>query len=145
MLELQPIEFEDACEFIKKFHRHHIPPPGGKFWIGCVEADKLVGVAIVGRPVARMADDGFTLEVTRLCSDGTRNVCSFLYRACWRVTKNLGYKRLITYILSSESGTSLKASGFKLVAETKGGSWSRESRVRIDKHPLQNKLKFEIC
>jgi len=102
------------------------------------------GVAVCGRPPGRHYDDGLTMEVTRLCTDGTSNACSMLYAACWRVAKNMGYKRMITYILNTEPGTSLKASGWKLIGQRGGGSWSVPSRPRIDKHPLQKKLLFEI-
>lgn len=85
---------------------------------------EIVGVAIVGRPVSRYLDDGWTLEVNRLCTDGTKNACSFLYFAAWRVAKNLGYKKLITYILDSENGASLKASGWKCVGKCGGKCWT---------------------
>ena len=106
--------------------------------------DKIVGVAMVGRPVSRRLDNGWTLEVNRLCTDGTKMTCSMLYSACWRITKNLGYKKLITYILKSEKGTSLYASGWTLVGECGGGSWNNKSRPRVDKHPTQKKLQFKI-
>src|SRR5690554_4973935 len=110
-MDLVPIEFSEACEFVRRHHRHHRPPQGHKFSIACLNDGKIVGVVIVGRPVARMLDNGLTLEVTRLCSDGTKNVCSFLYSAAWRAARAMGYKKMITYILQSESGASLKASG----------------------------------
>jgi len=143
-MEIIPIEFNEACLFVKKYHRHHRPPQGHKFSIACSEEEKIVGVVIVGRPVARGMQDGFTLEVTRLCTDGTKNACSKLYAAAWRATRAMGYKRLITYILESEKGTSLKAAGWKEVGKVNGGTWNRKLRPRIDKHPLENKIKFEI-
>lgn len=105
----------------------------------------MVGVVIVGRPVARRLDTGYTLEVNRLCSIGTKNACSMLYSAAWRVAKNLGYKRLVTYILSSENGASLYASNWKLVGEAGGGNWNVKSRPRVDTETdlRQNKLLFE--
>lgn len=103
-----------------------------------------MGVATIGRPVARMLDDGWTLEVNRLCTDGTKNACSKLYSAAWRVAKNMGYKKLITYILDSENGSSLFASNWKCVGERGGGSWNVKSRPRVDKHPLPKKLLFEV-
>lgn len=143
-MKIVPVEFKVACEFIEKEHRHHKPPKGHKFSIGLKEGERLVGVAIVGRPVSRIIQrDGFTLEVTRCCTDGTKNACSALYAACWRVVKELGYTGLITYILNSETGISLKASGWKLIGETGGGTWHRKDRPRIDKHPIERKLKFE--
>ena len=99
---------------------------------------------MVGRPVARRLDDGWTLEVNRCCTDGTKNACSILYAAAWRVAKNLGYKKLITYILESEKGTSLRASGWKEVGRAGGLSWDVPSRPRVNKHPQQMKIKFEI-
>lgn len=133
-----------AKAYVAKHHRHHRPPQGGLFAVG-VESDGTVcGVAIVGRPVARMLDDGRTAEVTRLCTDGTRNACSFLYAACWRAARALGYRRIVTYILASESGGSLKASGWVEKHRTDGGSWTSPSRPRIDKHPTCPKIRFEL-
>jgi hypothetical protein len=100
-------------------------------------------VVIVGRPVARMRDDGLTAEVTRLCTDGTRNACSFLYGAAAKAAFALGYKRIGTYILASEPGTTLRAAGWRLIGEVKGRSWTTPSRPRVDKHPTQDKLLFE--
>ena len=143
-LILSPIKQAEAQHYINTHHRHHKAPVGSIFQIACSVGDKVVGVVMVGRPVARNLDDGWTLEVNRLCTDGTKNACSMLYAAAWRVTKNLGYKKLITYILTSEHGSSLKASGWKCLGETGGGSWSRKDRPRVDTHPLQTKLRFEI-
>lgn len=142
MLTLKPLTFAAACEFIAKHHRHHKPPQGHKFSIGVYRDSVLAGVAVVGRPVARMADDGFTAEVTRLCTDGTRNACSVLYSACARAAKAMGYARIITYILESEHGTSLKASGWQFEQHSGGGSWSRGGRERDDKHPLGEKQRW---
>ncbi|MDT0507557.1 XF1762 family protein [Novosphingobium sp. MMS21-SN21R] len=138
-----PIAFEDASEFVRQLHRHHTPPQGHKFSIAAMIADRLVGVVIVGRPVARRRDDGMTLEVTRLCTDGTPNACSFLYGAAARAAFALGYRRIGTYILKREPGTSLVAAGWKMIAETPGKSWSVPSRPRADKHPIEPKLLFE--
>ena len=99
----------------------------------------MVGAVIVGRPVARMNDDGWTAEVTRCVTNGARNGCSILYGAAWRAARAMGYRRLITYTLPEEGGSSLKASGFRLIGEAGGGSWSRKDRPRVDKHPLQKK------
>lgn len=140
MLNLQPITLAEANAFIKEHHRHHPPVVGWKFGIGANDGDNVVGVVIVGRPVARHFDDGLTLEVTRCCTDGTRNAASLLYGAAWRASKALGYQKLITYTLASEPGTSLKAAGWTVLHEVKGRSWSCPSRPRVDKHPLQHKL-----
>jgi hypothetical protein len=142
-LELQPITFQEACEFIDMHHRHHLPPVGWKFGIACNDGEKVVGVVTVGRPVARHFDNGWTLEVTRCCTDGTPNAASMLYGAAWRAAKALGYKRLITYTLASESGTSVKAAGWRVVGEAGGGSWNCPSRPRVDKHPTERKMLWE--
>lgn len=142
-MEVVPIKFKEAAEFVRRHHRHHKPPCGHLFSVAAAEDNMIVGVAIIGRPVSRLLDNGFTAEVTRLCTDGTKNVCSMLYAAAWRAARALGYKRLITYILSSESGVSLKAAGWRLVGECGGGRWSREKRPRLDMHPTQKKIKFE--
>ena len=138
-MKAKPLTFKEACEFIDKHHRHHKRPVGWKFGVGAIKNGELVGVAIASRPVSRMLDDGFTCEVTRLCTDGTRNVCSFLYASIRRAAKALGYERVITYILESESGSSLKAAGWTFERIAGGGSWSRLSREREDKAPLEKK------
>jgi len=113
--------------------------------VGCEVAGALVGCAIVGKPVARMLDDGKTVEVTRCCTDGTRNACSFLYRVCVRVANAMGYRRVLTYTLTNEGGASLRGAGFKLASKSGGGSWSRPSRQRTDKHPTQEKFRWEAA
>lgn len=144
-LELQPIDFDTACRLVAQMHRHHLPPRGWKFGIGVREAggEGLVGVITVGRPVARLFDDGWTVEVTRCCTDGTKNANSMLYGAAWRAARSMGYRRLITYTLPSESGASLRAAGYRVVHETRGQSWDRPSRHRSDKHPTGPKLLWE--
>lgn len=132
-----------ARQYVNANHRHHRAPQGGLFAVG-VEADgQLVGCAIVGKPVARMLNDGHTVEITRVCTDGTRNACSFLYRVCVRVANAMGYHKVLTYTLATESGASLRGAGFKQTAMTGGGSWSRPSRGRTDKHPTQEKFRWE--
>lgn len=113
MLDICPVSLAEANAFVAEHHRHHKPVVGHKFSIGCTDGEKIVGVAIVGRPVARYLDDGWTLEVNRCCTDGTRNACSILYAAAWRAARAMGYHKLITYILDTEPGTSLKAAGWK--------------------------------
>lgn len=98
-----------------------------------------------GRPVARVLQDGWTAEVTRLCTLGDKNACSMLYAASWRAARALGYRRLITYTLKSEGGASLRASGWRLVGEAGGGSWSRKNRPRVDMHPLEQKQLWEVA
>jgi hypothetical protein len=134
-LELQPISFAEASEFILTHHRHHLPPQGWKFGLAINDGQQVVAVATVGRPVARMLDNGWTLEVTRLCTDGTPHAASKLYAACWRATQALGYRKLITYTLKEEAGTSLMAAGWKIIGQTSGGSWSCPSRPRVNKAP----------
>jgi hypothetical protein len=142
-LTLCPITLTDAIEFVRRHHRHHKPPRGGLFAVACGDEASVRGVAIIGRPVARKLQDGWTAEVTRLATDGTRNACSMLYGAAWRACRALGYRRLVTYTLKSEPGTSLAAAGWKLIGESGGGSWSRDQRPRIDKHPIGLKLRWE--
>lgn len=114
------------------------------FSLGAAQGEHVVGVAIIGRPVSRMRDDGMTLEITRLCTDGTRNACSFLAGAAARAAFALGYRRIGTYTLKAEGGASLRGAGWKLLGERGGGSWSRDSRPRVDKHPTQGKLLWEV-
>lgn len=128
-----PMDLEGANEFVRRHHRHHGEVVGHKFSIGAVRADELVGVVIVGRPVSRRRDDGLTLEVTRLCTNGAKDVCSFLYGCAARATFALGFKRIGTYIRKDEPGTSLAAAGWRFIADTPGRSWSVPSRPRKDK------------
>lgn len=99
MLQIRHIELKEANTFVAKHHRHHKPVTGHRFSIGCFNGDILIGVAIVGRPIARRIDQYNTIEVLRCCTDGTKNACSMLYSACRRAAKELGYSRIITYIL----------------------------------------------
>lgn len=141
-----PITLAAAQQFVVTHHRHHGRVAGHKYSVAITDTlNEVRGVAIVGRPVARNMDDGWTLEVVRLCTDGVKNGCSMLYSAAWRVARALGYRKLITYTLATEPGTSLRAAGWRCVAQTSGGSWSCPSRPRIDKHPLQSKLRWEVA
>jgi len=142
-LELAPITLKAARAFVGEHHRHHRPPAGGLFALAATKAGHLVGVAIVGRPSARHAQDGRTAEVTRLCTDGTPNACSLLYGWARRAAQVLGYPRLLTYTLPDEGGASLRASGWKLVGRTRGGRWTRRARSRADDHPLDEKDRWE--
>jgi len=118
MLELQPITFGEACEFVRLYHRHHLPPQGHKFSIAVNDGEHVVGVVMVGRPVSRKQDDSWTLEVTRCCTNGTKNAASMLYGAAWQAAKALGYKRLITYTLDTESGMSIKAANYRCLGRS---------------------------
>ncbi len=142
-LQLQPITFREARAFISEVHRHHPPPAGHLFSIAANDGEKVVGVAMIGRPVARHLQDGWTCELTRMATDGTVNACSFLYGRAWRVAQQLGYKRMMTYTLPEEGGGSLRACGWRLLGESPGGSWSRAERPRVDLHPTQAKLRWE--
>jgi hypothetical protein len=142
-LRAVPMDLEGANEFVLRHHRHHGPVQGHKFSIGACVGDTLVGVAIVGRPVSRRRDDGLTLEVTRLCTDGTRNACSFLYGAAARAAFALGFTRIGTYIRADEDGRSVIGAGWKLIGQTPGRSWSVPSRPRKDKTDLIQRSLFE--
>jgi hypothetical protein len=133
-LEIVPVSFKDACEFVSMHHRHHKPPRGHKFSLGVAKGTVLVGVAIVGRPVSRVIQaDGDTLEVIRSATDGTPNANSALYGAAWRATKALGYSRLITYTQEGESGASLRAAGMRVIGSRPARKgWSVPSRPRDD-------------
>jgi hypothetical protein len=144
-LRHQRIDFADAAAFVSAHHRHHTPPVGHLFSIAAYRGDRLVGVVIVGRPVSRHRDDGLSAEVTRLCVlPDERNACSFLYGKAAKAALAMGFRRIGTYTLKSESGTSLKAAGWVCLGENKGGSWSVPSRARSDKHPLEPKLIWEL-
>jgi hypothetical protein len=144
MLELVPIGFKGACDFIRTNHRHHNPPQGMKFCLAVAIGGQIVGVAVTGRPISRHLDDGRTLEVTRVCTDGTENVCSKLYSASWRVAREMVYKRLITYILYNESGISLKASGWICQAPAGGGNWNKPGRQRTDSKHEGLKWRYSV-
>ncbi len=145
-LSIVPVDLYEANHFVAEHHRHHQPVVGHKFSIAVAdENEKIRGVAIISRPVARRMDNGWTLEVTRVCTDGCQNACSALYAAAWRASRAMGYKRLVTFTLKSESGTSLIAAGWKNVGETKGRSSNVPSRPRIDKHPLQERFRWEMA
>ena len=145
-MNIVPISLKKANEVVTQWHRHHKPSRGHKFSIALLKNSVYIGIAICGRPVARGSDDGLTLEVARLCTDGTPNACSKLYGACARVAKEMGYVKIQTYILESEPGISLKASGWIMEAVTAGGQWKRTDGVvnRTDQptEPKQRWVKF---
>lgn len=128
---------------MKQHHRHHRPAQGGLFAVACAQDGEVCGVAVIGRPVARMLSDGWTAEVTRLATTGEKNACSILYAAAWRAARALGYRRLVTYTLPEEGGASLRASGWACIGKAGGGSWNAPSRPRVDRHPTQEKLRWE--
>lgn len=142
MLEIKPLHLKEANSFVKNYHRHNLPTVGGKFSIGCYKNNILCGVAICGRPTARKADTGETLEIYRNCTDGTKNACSKLYGACVRIAKEMGYKKVITYILESENGASVKASNF--ICEGKAGLKRQTGARQKEKEvaPAEYKQKY---
>lgn len=143
-LRAVPVSLAEANAFVSAQHRHHPPVVGHKFSIGAMLGESLVGVVIVGRPVARARDNGLTLEVTRLCTDGTKNACSFLYGRAARAAFSLGYAKIGTYTLPDEGGASLRATGWKLIGERGGGEWTTPTRPRDPmKSPTSQKWLWE--
>lgn len=143
MLELTPISLKAANEYVNAHHRHHKAVTGHKFSIGCSQNGLLVGVAIVGRPVSRFLDDGYTLEVNRLCTLGVKNACSILYAAAARAARAMGYRKVITYILQSESGGSLKAAGWNCAGLAGGKEWTGKRKPSIPLYPQEMKIRYE--
>lgn len=142
-MTLRPISVRQASAFVAAHHRHHDAPQGAKFALAAWHHERLVGVAMVGRPVSRRLDNGTTAEVIRVATDGTRNACSFLYAAAKRAAQAMGYLKVLTYTLEEEGGASLRAVGWNRVGEAGGGSWSVPTRPRIDHHPTQQKIRWE--
>lgn len=144
MLRIFPATLNQANEMIEKFHRHHKKVIGHRFSVGVVnENNKIVGIAVVGRPVARNVDQYTVAEVTRLVTDGTRNACSFLYGATARISKEMGFKMIQTYILDSELGISLKAAGWSFDCMTSGGTWNAGNRKgRREDQPMVPKQRW---
>lgn len=126
---------DQANAHIVEHHRHHGRVTGHRFIVGAEVDGKLVGVAVVGRPRARLINQYKFVEVSRLCADGERNVCSFLYSRCSRIAKELGFRGVFTAILETEHGGSLLAAGWEYAYTTVGGSQDRPSRRRVDKSP----------
>lgn len=149
-LSLRPITMQDAKAFVAKLHRHNRAPLSGLFTVAAEADGEIVGVVTAGRPVARPLDDGATVELTRNCTDGHRNACSFLYGAARRAAVALGYRRVYTYTLASESGASLRAAGFVVDAELKPrATWSCKSRPRVqtdlfgqERRPAEAKIRW---
>jgi hypothetical protein len=145
MLELRPVTLREAQKFVDQVHRHHDAPQGHRVSVGVMyESGNLRAVGVLGRPVARGADDGFTAEITRVASDGAPNACSMIYGALTRAARALGYRRVITYTLSGiENGASLRASGWQVDGETSGGEWKRsEGKPRKNTHPTTPKIRW---
>ncbi|MFH8405499.1 XF1762 family protein [Streptomyces sp. NPDC018019] len=131
-LHCLPISFRQACTWIAEHHRHNKPPRGHKFSIAAADEEGTVhGVAMVGRPVARAYDNGRTLEVNRTCTDGASNVNSFLYAASWRIAREMGYLRVVTYTQGDEPGTSLVAAGWRVIGKRPArGSWQESTKAQ---------------
>lgn len=127
-LKIVPLELKELNVLVDKLHRHHKPVQGHRFSIGLSDGEKLVGGCSVGRPVARLTSQKQVVEVTRLVTDGTRNACSMLYGAAARAAKVLGYTRIQTFILAEEPGISLRAAGWYKDGDSKGGSWTRDTK-----------------
>lgn len=146
-LTVIPMTLREANEFVEQFHRHsrRTSRDGGRFAIGATDGQELWGVAIVGRPLARMLNDSFTAEVLRVCvkPECPKNVCSFLYGRSWRIWQQMGGRRLVTYTLQSESGASLRGAGWKIVGDLKPRpkGWTSSGRER-DWHPIYGQAKF---
>jgi len=143
MLYIVPCSLREANGVVARLHRHHRPVPGHKFSLAVMDGIAVRGVTIIGRPISRMLDDGLTLEVTRVATDGCPNACSALYGAAWRATRAMGYRRLLTYTLPAESGASLRGAGWMLMGEAGGGSWSSPSRPRRDRAPTCPKVRWQ--
>ena len=143
MISIVPIKRDEANAFVREHHRHH-GVPAGDLWRHAVQDDDgvIVGVAIVGRPVAEALDDGLTIEVTRLCIVGAQNACSMLYGVARRTASEKGYRRGLTYILVTESGHSLEVSGWRRLWMVTGRSWNSPSRPREDNHPTCDKIAY---
>lgn len=142
-MKIIPLTLKQANDYIQKYHRHHKPTVGHRYSLGASQNGELIGVAVVGRPVARMCNAYTTAEVTRLCTNGGKNVCSFLYSACARVAKEMGFERIQTYILESEPGTSLIATGWNKEVESKGGQWKHtDGKTRRTDQPTEPKTRW---
>jgi len=141
-MKIIPMKIIDANILTARYHRHHKPPKFAMWAIGLEDKSEYVGCAIVGKCVARELDNKFYCEILRLTTNGIKNGCSMLYGACIRIAREMGYYRVYTYILETEPGTSLLASGFKFDGMTQGGSWNSEKRPRIDKAPICKKQRW---
>ena len=140
---IKPCSLKEANEFVTLYHRHHKASTGHKFSIKAVdEQNNTIGVAICGRPVSRHLDNGEILEINRVCTDGTYNACSMLYGACARIAKNMGYQKIITYILLSENGASLKASNFTCEGIAGGEMWTGKRSGRDNGVPKERKMRW---
>lgn len=135
-LGVVPMSLREANDFVEAYHRHNgrTTRDGGRFAIGASDGERLVGVAIVGRPIARLMQDGVTAEVLRVCvlDDAPKGACSFLYGRSWRVWQQMGGRRMLTYTLQDESGASLRGAGWVIMGESKPhkAGWTSADRAR---------------
>lgn len=148
-LSLVPVTHAQANDYVQMIHRHNGRLPTSIIHVGVAdEAGMVRGVAVAGLPKARLLCDGYTIEVSRVCTDGAYNACSMLYAACIKAARALGYRRIVTYTIDAEAGTSLKASGWKIARASRGGTWKRPNqtarRGQIDAHDLGAKWRWEI-
>lgn len=130
-LAVRPLTVKASEAFVRRYHRHSSPRCSGKFAVAAQLGDRTVGVGLAGRPSAIPLDDGRTIEVLRVCTDGTDNACSFLYGALHRIARAMGYRRAVTYTLATEPGSSLRAAGYKVAATVKPDHGDRPGRPRI--------------
>lgn len=131
-LKVRPIDLVSANAYVISHHRHNGKVLVHRFSISVYDGDRICGVAICGNPSARKLDTGDCIEVKRCCTDGTKNACSILYGRCARIAKEMGYKKIITYILQSEAGTTMRAAGWKVEQDNCGSDkgWNTPSRPR---------------
>lgn len=140
-MKIIPITLKTASDYINRFHRHHKATVGCKFAVAVTIDDKICGIAVCGRPVSRHLDNGYNLEILRVCTDGTPNACSMLYGACCRIAKQMGYTDVYTYTLASENGASLKASNFECEGMAGGTHWTGK-RDRGQDIPNEMKIRW---
>jgi hypothetical protein len=144
-LAIVPLTLTEANAYVERHHRHSVPTVGHKFSVGAAVGERIVGVAITGRPISKALQDGWTLEVLRVCTDGEPNACSMLYATCWRACRAMGYRKVITYTRQDEAGTSLIAAGWRIVGEVKARSWHTPSRPRVDRDERQDRFRWEVA
>lgn len=146
-MEIAPISLKESNRFVDMFHRHNKHCRGCKFCLALYHNKELIGIAIAGRPVARNLDDGFTLEILRVCVKDTapKGANSKLYARCRKIGQSMGYKKIITYTLEKESGDSLRAVSARKDAEVKPGNWNRLNRKRDFQSVFnEKKIRWEL-
>lgn len=144
-----PLTLRQANEVVKNFHRHNEPVNIAKFAIGAECEGSLVGVCIIGRPVSRVLDDGYTVEVRRCCvfNDSPKGTCSFLYASAWRAWRAMGGRKIITYTLQSESGDSLRGAGWSVIHQTTKRNdigWGNRDNRQMQDVSREPKFRWEM-